>query len=87
MHCFGHIREGYGTRLIAWDKVEAIDNGSSDPLESDNTREQTLNPYPEAKECPIRFSKETLMANAAIMTGEYELMHAHWLLDLDLLRA
>ena len=84
LHCFGHIHEGYGTRLVAWDELEASDRGPGLSLECDNSAAQTVNPYPAAKECLIRFGKETLMVNAAIMNGQYHPENAPWLLDLDL---
>ena len=83
MHCFGHIHEGYGTRLIDWEELETYYDGWSD-LECDNNAKQAINPYPEPKKCPIRFGKQTLMVNAAIMDGQYKPNNAPWFLELDL---
>jgi hypothetical protein len=87
VQCFGHIHEGYGTRLATWDGLESSDNGSTGPRDCDNNVEQTVNPYPESKECSMKFREETLMVNAAIITGYHRPGKAPWLLDIELPRA
>jgi Calcineurin-like phosphoesterase len=86
MHCFGHIHEGYGTRILAWDKLES-NNSLMVSLDCDNNEEQTVNPYPIAKECLVKYGEETLMVNGAIMSGDNEPNNAPWLLDIDIPRA
>jgi predicted MPP superfamily phosphohydrolase len=82
LYCFGHIHESYGAKVITWknDKgligAEAIEDQSPQP-----------NVYPSSSNLPIRFGKETLMVNAAIMNLQYRPTNAPWLVDLELSRA
>jgi hypothetical protein len=82
LYCFGHIHESYGAKVVTWkdDKgligVEAIEDQSLQP-----------NLYPSSSNWPIRFGKETLMVNAAIMNLQYRPANAPWLVDLGLPRA
>jgi len=69
LYCFGHIHEGYGTKLINWE------SGKEDAL---------TNSYPEGNTVPIGFGKETLMVNAVIRDGKNEAVNSPWLIDLEL---
>jgi len=79
LYCFGHIHEAYGAKVITWkdDKnaigADAIEDQSSQP-----------NIYPDSSNWPIKFGKETLMVNAAIMNLSYRPTNAPWLIDIDL---
>lgn len=95
MHCFGHIHEGHGAFVMDWAEKEReeIQAGSAqwsqmerDDFDSDGEME---NEYPE----PTQFGRiirgqQTLMVNAAIMTGgmAMEPKNAPWIVDLDLAR-
>jgi hypothetical protein len=68
LYCFGHIHEGYGSKLITWDTMKE--------------KSQT-NSYPESNVSRIDFGKETLMVNAAIRNGENEANNAPCLIDLE----
>ena len=95
VHCFGHIHEGHGAFVMDWAEKEReqMQAGSAqwsrmerDDFDSDGEME---NEYPE----PTPFGRiiqgqQTLMVNAAIMTGgmEMEPKNAPWIVDLDLAR-
>jgi hypothetical protein len=90
LHCFGHIHEGYGAEVVAWnpDTSEANRNGTStSTIRSYNGVGPLFNQYPEPTECAIAYGQESLMVNAAIMTGKNEPDNAPWLVDIELLRA
>jgi predicted phosphodiesterase len=82
LHCFGHIHEAYGATIVTWkdDKekigADAIEDLSPQP-----------NVYPDSSNWPIKFGKETLMVNAAIMDLNYDPRNSPWLVDLELPRA
>lgn len=71
MHCFGHIHEGYGAKLVKW---SGEPGGVSDEAST----------YPEARSWPILRGEETLMVNAALMDGKNQPANAPWIIDLDL---
>ncbi|TVY89755.1 Metallophosphoesterase domain-containing protein [Lachnellula willkommii] len=80
MHCFGHIHEGYGAKLVSWKeenkavKAEALYEKADD----------RINCYPAAFHCPTSMGKETLLVNASIMNGNDQPTNDPWLVDLDL---
>lgn len=81
LYCFGHIHEAYGAKIITWKDDKQLIGA-----EAIEDQTQQLNGYPTASRCPIRFGKETLMANAAIMNLHYRPTNAPWLVDLELPR-
>ena len=90
MHCFGHIHEGYGAQVVAWkpDTSEADINGTStDTIHSHNGGRPLVNQYPKPTKCAIAYGQESLMVNAAIMTGTNDPDNAPWLVDVELPRA
>ncbi|TVY32099.1 Metallophosphoesterase domain-containing protein [Lachnellula occidentalis] len=85
LHCFGHIHEAYGAKLVRWDG-DSLDKGSIGPSAIAHLSDRT-NFYPEVSCAPIEFGKNTLMVNAAIMNSGYQPTNAPWLVDLDLPKA
>lgn len=82
LYCFGHIHEAYGAKIITWkDDKTAI---GADAIESQGSQP---NAYPDCSHWPIKFGKETLMVNAAIMNLSYKPTNSPWLVDLELPRA
>jgi Icc-related predicted phosphoesterase len=82
LYCFGHIHEAYGAKVITWkDDKEVI---GADAIESQGP---AANAYPDSSNWPIKFGKETLMVNAAIMNLSYRPTNSPWLVDLELPRA
>lgn len=71
LYCFGHVHEGYGSKLVTWETKK---------------EESHTNSYPQSQLLPIRFGKETLMVNAAIKNEEKNTTNAPWLIDLELPR-
>ncbi len=69
LYCFGHIHEGYGSKLITWENMN---------------QESQINLYPEPNTSRIIFGRETLMVNAAIRDGKNLANNAPWLIDLEL---
>lgn len=92
MHCFGHIHEGYGAYVVAW-KLDTSKANTKDTSTSTSTSEThapgrpLINQYPEPTGCAVAYGQETLMVNAAIMTGENDPDNAPWLVDIELPRA
>ncbi len=90
MHCFGHIHEGYGAEVVAWkpDTSEADSNGTSTtPIKSHHGKGPLINQYPKPTDCAIAYGQQSLIVNAAIMTGKNEPDNAPWLVDIELPRA
>ncbi|TVY41100.1 Metallophosphoesterase domain-containing protein [Lachnellula occidentalis] len=82
MHCFGHIHEGYGAKMVSWKE-----EGEAGEVETVYQKAvEKANSYPASGYCPIDFRKETLLVNAAIMDGENKPTNDPWLVDLDLQR-
>ncbi|TVY73133.1 Metallophosphoesterase domain-containing protein [Lachnellula suecica] len=79
MHCFGHIHEGYGAKVITWEEKDGAEYGIQKEDEKENR-------YPESSHWPIEFGKQTLMVNAAIMDGKNQPTNDPWVIDLDLQR-
>lgn len=76
------IHEGHGMRTIGWKDTGA---GPSVRDAVNGEREET-NMFPDPNPSSIRFGKETLMVNAAIMNGDRlsQPMNAPWIVELDL---
>ncbi|KAL8911740.1 MAG: hypothetical protein Q9171_003132 [Xanthocarpia ochracea] len=78
MHCFGHIHESHGFKIVDWNET----------LEHDNQDSQgSVNPYPElllAHHPKSANGEKTLSINAAIMTDTEKFENAPWIIDLDL---
>jgi hypothetical protein len=72
MHCFGHIHEGYGAKMVKWEEDR------SDEIHND---------YPKASGGSVTPGRETLFLNAAIMDGKYQATNAPWIVTLALHRA
>jgi Calcineurin-like phosphoesterase len=90
MHCFGHIHGGYGAEAIAWkpDTSEGSRDGTSTTtIDSHNGGGPLVNQYPKPTECTIAYGQESLMVNAAIMTGKNDPDNAPWLVDIELPQA
>jgi predicted phosphohydrolase len=82
LHCFGHIHEAYGAKVIRWkDNRQLI---GADAIEAQFPQR---NVYPKSSNWSMEFGKDTLMVNAAIMNLQYRPTNAPWLVDLDLPRA
>ena len=87
MHCFGHIHEGNGAEIIAWEEP-AIPNkhtfGDIEAVDRHVDEEPIDNPYP----LPFRWrdihKRRTLAVNAAVMTGDYKPENLPWLISLEL---
>ncbi|CAG8903289.1 unnamed protein product [Penicillium egyptiacum] len=99
MHCFGHIHEGWGGKLVRWrDKVSPepshltdIDNEQSVLI----SRLSTLRGKGNPTECsttsncseyynPLKRGSETLFINATLEGSQDLLIQPPWLVDLDL---
>ncbi|KAK2627364.1 hypothetical protein QTJ16_003330 [Diplocarpon rosae] len=82
LYCFGHIHEAHGSNIVTWKDdmkmigAEAIESESREP-----------NGFPDPAHWPVKFGKQTLMINAAIMNLSYQPTNAPWLVDLDLPKA
>ncbi|TVY59710.1 Metallophosphoesterase domain-containing protein [Lachnellula suecica] len=82
LYCFGHIHEAYGAKLVEWKEDKKVIGLAAVESESD-----VMNAYPQESNLPVKFGKETLMVNAAIMDLKYEPTHAPWVVDLELTKA
>lgn len=79
LHCFGHIHEGYGAKLVQWNEDEELigPRAIARVIEGKND-------FPRATYCPVKFGKETIMVNAAITNSEFQPLNAPWLLTFEL---
>jgi hypothetical protein len=78
MHCFGHIHEGYGAKVVTW-------NENNNEVEGETVfrkAESKENCYPASTHCPMEFGKETLLVNASIMDGKDRPRNNPWIIDL-----
>ncbi|KAE8444920.1 hypothetical protein EG329_014047 [Mollisiaceae sp. DMI_Dod_QoI] len=82
LYCFGHIHEAHGAELVTWK-----DDTTQPGKEAIERQDSMPNAYPRPTAHPIRFGKETLMVNAAIMSLQYRPTNSPWLVELDLPRA
>ncbi|RDW94886.1 hypothetical protein BP5796_00649 [Coleophoma crateriformis] len=82
LHCFGHIHEGHGARLVTWNEQNKVQEETSVEVN-----------YPSANDVCVGRGKQTLMVNAAIQVNppdwksQMEPNNAPWLVDLQLPRA
>ncbi|KAL2833683.1 Metallo-dependent phosphatase-like protein [Aspergillus cavernicola] len=99
MHCFGHIHEGWGTKLVQWrERVSEdpthfmdIDHGKSTVI----GRLSDMDPGTrvlETSHCtedqnPLKAGPQTLFVNAAIEGTDDFPAHPLWKIDLELSRA
>lgn len=82
LYCFGHIHEAHGSRMVTWkDDKTQIGAGAVD------CEDKVPNGYPDLVNPPVRFGKETLMVNAAIMNISYKPVNPPWIVDLELPKA
>lgn len=72
MHCFGHIHEGNGGRVVDWERPAGDEEGVIE------------NAYPEPFVWEGGHGGQTLVVNAAIMTGDNKPENAPWLISLEL---
>lgn len=91
LHCFGHIHEGYGGEVVAWDQdsSETDGNGASASTSaatagSHQSGAGLVNQYPKPTDYAIAHGQQSLMINAAIMTGQSRLDNPPWLVDIEL---
>ena len=86
MHCFGHIHEGNGIKVINWKTIDG--SRTSEAVHQNYDEDQMKNPYPQPLEWKKGHGDQTLAVNAAIMTGGMEMKptNAPWLISLDLPR-
>ncbi|KAI9661149.1 MAG: hypothetical protein M1821_009476 [Bathelium mastoideum] len=85
LHCFGHIHEGYGARIVTWQRNSpfTMREASQDVCAGAGHQRLTREANCEEKGS-IEFGKETIMINAAIMTGKYEPDNLPWVVNLQL---
>ncbi|KAL4883449.1 Metallo-dependent phosphatase-like protein [Aspergillus karnatakaensis] len=98
MHCFGHIHEGWGAKLVGWrEKVSKnpshltdIDNGRSVMVRKLSQIKQDI-PAIESSHCAgdensLEVGIHTLFVNAALEGSEELPIHPVWQIDLELPR-
>lgn len=79
LHCFGHIHEGHGAKLVTWESKGKNENSIKSEREIPEV-------YPDSEEVSVKHGEETLMVNAAIQNGRMDPYNAPFLLDLELPR-
>ncbi|KAL8819778.1 MAG: hypothetical protein Q9191_007656 [Dirinaria sp. TL-2023a] len=78
MHCFGHIHEGNGIKVVDWKRATGEAFGEGNAIQ---------NPYPDPFVWKDGHGDRTLAVNAAIMTADNKPENAPWLISLDLPRS
>ncbi|RJE18845.1 hypothetical protein PHISCL_08815 [Aspergillus sclerotialis] len=83
LHVFGHIHEGYGAGMMDWGSgnFEMIE---SDPASVLENRCAYYNASSGDGGKELRVGRETIFANASVVTVRYKPINAPWLVDLDL---
>ncbi len=79
LHCFGHIHEASGAKVVTW-----RDDKSTMGEEAIESQKDFANGYPESGSYPLNFGKETLMVNAAIMNLQGHPANSPWIVELEL---
>jgi hypothetical protein len=83
IHCFGHIHEGYGAKVVTWENRGVLGWQAVEIQGS-----ELLNAYPEPSGPgyvgELESGKETLCVNASIMNGGYARNNKPWIFDLEL---
>ncbi|CAG8955013.1 hypothetical protein HYFRA_00007025 [Hymenoscyphus fraxineus] len=74
LHCFGHLREGYGMKKIKWTREEAAE---IEHLDDEMT-------FPHAQRCSVIRGEETLMVNGSLRDQRNQPNNLPWIVDLDL---
>ncbi|KAL3464554.1 Metallo-dependent phosphatase-like protein [Aspergillus heterothallicus] len=96
MHCYGHIHEGWGAKLVTWRRkvsekpshLTDIDNGNStvisrlSQLTAGTEIMQTS--HCDKNPTPLKRGARTLFVNAAIEDKDKRPSHPAWLVDIDL---
>lgn len=84
MHCFGHIHEGNGVKIVDWESERSNTpklNGGQVDLEAQG---DFVNVYPNRTAPQMIRGYQSLMVNAAIMNVKNEPTNAPWIVDLEL---
>jgi hypothetical protein len=95
MHCFGHIHEEWGAKLVAWrQKVSQkpsyltdIDNGSSvlvGKLSTVGSKSLSATSHCSGDQNPLTYGSHTLFVNASIEGAGDLPIQPPWLVDLEL---
>lgn len=77
MHCFGHIHEGHGLEMKAWDVEDR-----AGPAQTVTVRQASTDQ--EARCLSVVRGASTLMVNAAIMDDHNSPAHAPWIVELEI---
>ncbi|KAJ0414396.1 ser/Thr protein phosphatase family protein [Aspergillus carlsbadensis] len=100
LHCFGHIHEGWGAKLVTWRKTISdkpshltdIDNGRSTVIaklsqltpRADTGLRQSTTSHCTGDPNPLKAGSQTLFVNAAFEGTEDLPTHPPWLIDIEL---
>lgn len=95
MHCFGHIHEGWGAKLVTWRQkisqkpchLTDIDNGNSvliDKLSTVASKSFSATSHCSGDPNPLIYGSQTLFVNASIEGTEDRPIQPPWLVDLEL---
>ncbi|KAL2810027.1 metallophosphoesterase domain-containing protein [Aspergillus granulosus] len=98
MHCFGHIHEGWGARLVSWRRkisekpshLTDIDNGSSTVVANlshitpETGMEKSTTSHCTGDTNPLTAGSQTLFVNAAFEGTEDLPTQPPWLIDIEL---
>ena len=83
LHCFGHIHEGYGAKMLNWEHDEDKSDVLSESLPNAHPG-PVRNTYPQVMATKPSRGIQTLAVNAAIMNGQNQPTNRPWLLSLEL---
>lgn len=95
MHCFGHIHEGWGAKLVTWRQKSSqqpshlteIDNGSSvliDKLSTLTSKTFSVTSHCTGNPNQLEYGSQTLFVNASIEGAGDIPIQPPWLIDLEL---
>lgn len=95
MHCFGHIHEGWGARLVTWRQKTSqkpshltdIDNGSSvliDKLSTLTSKSFFFTSHCSEDPIQLNYGSQTLFVNASIQGAGDLPIQPPWLVDIEL---
>ncbi|KAG9245953.1 ser/Thr protein phosphatase family protein-like protein [Calycina marina] len=63
MHCFGHVHESYGSKLVTWNP----DGSVKEPEKATRLETEEVDEYSYPYEWPIKRGQQPLMVNAALV--------------------
>ena len=84
LHCFGHIHEAWGAKVVDWTSKAPVEDAYDPETASTENSSPLQVDISQTGPKPSVFGRDTLFVNASIMNLRYAPHNSPWLVDLDL---